>query len=82
MTHKKENFNDGICEVCGNTGLAGDTCSECGSTMVSTGDVKEFEVKEDETGAYPPDLVKDEEDGVDTIPLEEADEEIKEKIDD
>ena len=74
-----ENFNDGVCETCGNTGLAGDTCPECGGKMVSTGDVKQFETNEDPT--YPPELVKDEE-ATDTLPLEEVDEEVRKKLDD
>lgn len=29
----KHDFNDGICNTCGNSGLAGDHCIVCGDTM-------------------------------------------------
>lgn len=31
---EKKVFEDGICEVCGNTGLAGGKCLSCGGTLL------------------------------------------------
>ena len=30
---KKDNFADGICDSCGNTGLAGEKCLVCGGVL-------------------------------------------------
>lgn len=66
-------FTDGICENCGNTGLAGEPCSVCNSPMVSVGDVREFEAPAgDDDETYSKEVLNAD---PDVIPLEEAEEE-------
>lgn len=77
MTKDPADFADGICENCGNTGLAGEICSVCGSPMVSIGDVEKFETPLDEDDTYSKDDLSAE---PDIVSLEEADEEEEKEL--
>lgn len=71
---KKTDFTDGICNTCGNVGLAGDKCIVCGDTMskideglvdpVVHGDDDELSDKEPDT--YPLEAL-DEDDSIDDL---------------
>lgn len=78
MVKDSANFADGVCETCGNTGLANEICNVCGNPMVSIGDVREFEAPaNDEDEIYSKD---DLEANPDVISLEEADEEEEKQL--
>jgi len=77
-----DGFEDGICENCGNTGLAGERCPECGTMMVSTGaGLDKYEIPEEEE-KYPEDILEDGDPDDNALPLEAADEEVLEHSDD
>jgi len=64
-----KDFNDGVCEVCGNTGIADQPCSVCGGFLTKvkaeeddpiTSSDEDLPRKPDEPEAYPLDLVDSE----------------------
>lgn len=67
----KKDFNDGVCDNCGNTGLAGEKCMDCGSIL--------SKIASDETSRSDFDLDIDESKEPETYPLDVVDEEIEEK---
>ncbi|OGD56742.1 hypothetical protein A2V71_04365 [Candidatus Berkelbacteria bacterium RBG_13_40_8] len=69
---KKDNFTDGVCDNCGNTGLAGEKCSFCGGILSK---IEGFQSADDVDSIKPPDAEEPE-----VYPLEELEKE--EKIDD
>jgi len=70
---KKNDFADGVCNTCGNTGLAGDRCIVCGDVMskIDEGLVDPVTQGDDDFGAdkdpdvYPLEMVDKEEKLVD-----------------
>jgi len=66
---KKDNFTDGVCDTCGNTGLAGERCSFCGGVLAK---IEGFQNVDDE------DIIKSNNEP-EIYPLEELEKE--EKID-
>lgn len=69
----KDNFNDGICENCGQSGLAGEKCIVCGGTLSKIDadlDDPMLSGNEDEYGR---------EKEPETYPLEEVDKENEEE---
>ncbi len=54
---KTKDFNDGVCENCGNTGLAGEKCLTCGGILskieADDSDPLISEAKESEPEVYP-----------------------------
>jgi len=65
---KKNDFNDGICESCGNTGLAGEKCIVCGGVMSKIAQDAEDPMLTDDIDSKEPEV----------YPLEALDDEIKE----
>jgi hypothetical protein len=65
---KKNDFNDGICESCGNTGLAGEKCIVCVGVMSKIAQDAEDPMLTDDIDSKEPEV----------YPLEALDDEIKE----
>ena len=75
---KKTDFNDGICNTCGNVGLAGDKCIVCGDVFskvdeglvdpVVHGDDDTMDMKED-PDVYPLEMLDEEEKGDSSVDM-------------
>jgi hypothetical protein len=69
-----KDFNDGVCEACGNTGLAGEKCIVCGGILSKVDANPDDPItnaddglprKSDEPESYPLDLVSSAENALD-----------------
>lgn len=65
---KNKDFSDGVCDNCGNTGLAGEKCLTCGGMLTK--------IESDDSGKIDDEELEKEEPEI--YPLEELDKEISE----